>query len=113
MLGKLLLIVVLLLLTCIPDLGKTEMVKCVWAAKALSALCTSQEGLHHSIDTIHAHLKTYNLEVWLILHEWDTCVASVRELEEVLAEDEEMVREKVQYDAKRAMLEDGCGGGGG
>ena len=46
----------------------------------------------------------------MILCEWDTCTASVKELEEVLAAEElmdketEMRQEKVRYDAKRAMM---------
>ena len=57
-----------------------------------------------------AHLDTYNLEVWLILREWDTCVASVKELEEVLAveeltnEEAEMREEKVHYNVKRVVM---------
>ena len=49
----------------------------------------------------------YNLEVWSILHEWDTCTVLVKELEEVLAVEEsmdkeaEMREEKVHYNAKR------------
>ena len=51
----------------------------------------------------------YDLEVWSILHEWDTCVALVKELEEVLAAEEsmdeeaEMREEKVHYNAKRGV----------
>ena len=51
----------------------------------------------------------YNLEVWSILWEQDTCAASVKDLEEVLAVEElmdkevEMRKEKAQYDAKRAL----------
>ena len=51
----------------------------------------------------------YNLEIWSILREQDTCAASVKELEEVLAAEEstdeevEMRKEKARYDAKRAV----------
>ena len=43
----------------------------------------------------------YNTEVWSILHKQDTCVVSLKELEEALTEesstdeDEEMAQEKV------------------
>ena len=59
---------------------------------------------------LHARLDTYDLEVWLILREWDTCMASVKELEEVLAAEEstdkeaEMRKEKAHYDAKRIVM---------
>ena len=62
----------------------------------------SQEALQRSINM-------YNLEVWLILREWDTCAALVKELEEVLVVEEstdeevEMGEEKVRYNAKRVM----------
>ena len=52
----------------------------------------------------------YDIEVWLILHEWDTCAALVKELEEVLAAEEstddevEMRKEKEHYDAKRVVM---------
>ena len=58
-----------------------------------------------------AHLNKYDLEVWLILHEQDTCTASVKELEEVLVAEEstddevEMRKEKACHDAKRAVME--------
>ena len=58
---------------------------------------------------LRAHLDTYDLELWLILWEWDTCATSVKELEEALAAEEstdeevEMGKEKVQYDVKRAV----------
>ena len=51
----------------------------------------------------------YDLEVWSILCEWDTCTASVKELEEVLVAEEsideevEMRQEKEQYDARRSV----------
>ena len=51
----------------------------------------------------------YDLEVWSILHEQETCAASVKELEEVLAveestdEEAEMRDEKLRYNAKRVM----------
>ena len=51
----------------------------------------------------------YDLEVWSILHEWDTCVASVKELEEVLEveesmdEEAEMRQEKEWYNARRSV----------
>ena len=86
-----------------------EMIKYVWAASAISTLCTSREGLHRSIDALCSHLETYNLEMWSITRERDTCAASVKELEEVLAEetltdkDKEMVWEKARYEVKRAM----------
>ena len=79
------------------------MVKCIQAASAVGALCMSQEALRRSINTLHAWLDTYNLEVWSILHERETCVASVKELEEVLAAEEvELGKEKARYNAKRA-----------
>ena len=58
---------------------------------------------------LHARLDTYDLEVWSILHEQETCAASVKELEEVLAVEEsmddeaEMMKEKERYDAKRVV----------
>ena len=51
----------------------------------------------------------YDLEMWSILRERDTCVVLVKELEEVLAAEEsmddevEMRKEKERYDAKRIM----------
>ena len=56
---------------------------------------------------LRAHLDTYNLELWSILREQDTCAASVKELEEVLAAEEsmdeeaELGKEKVRYNARR------------
>ena len=68
------------------------------------------EALWQSINAIRAQLDMYNLEVWSILHEWDTCTALVKELEEVLAVEEsadeevEMREEKARYDAKRGVV---------
>ena len=76
-----------------PEPGKSEVLKWVWAASAVGALCTSREALRWSINTLRAHLDTYNLEVWSILHEWDTCMASVKVLEEVLVLEESMDNE--------------------
>ena len=92
-----------------PELGKLEVFKWVQAASTIGTLCTSWEALWQSIDVLHAHLNTYNIEVWLILHEQDTCAVSVKELEEVLVVEEstddeaEMRKEKERYDAKRVM----------
>ena len=44
MLGKLISIVVSSLLNCLSDPGKSEIIKCVWAASTVSALCTSWEA---------------------------------------------------------------------
>ena len=58
---------------------------------------------------MRARLDTYNLEMWSILRERDTCATSVKELEEALAAEEstdeevEMGKEKARYDAKRAV----------
>ena len=58
---------------------------------------------------LRARLDTYDLEVWSILREQETCTALVKELEEVLAAEEltdneaEMMKEKERYDAKRAV----------
>ena len=58
---------------------------------------------------MRARLDTYDLELWLILRERDTCTASVKELEEALAAEEstdeeaEMREEKARYDAKRVV----------
>ena len=96
------------LLTCIIEPGKSKVVKGIWAASAVGVLCTSCEALHWSIDTLCARLDTYDLEVWSILHEWDTCAASVKELEEVLVAeesiDEEVERrqEKEWYNVRRS-----------
>ena len=52
----------------------------------------------------------YNLEVWSILHEQDTCTALVKELEEVLEagestnEEAKMRQEKEQYNVKRSAV---------
>ena len=40
------------------------------------------------VPTLTHTLDTYNLEVWSILHKQDTCTASVKELDEVLAVEE-------------------------
>ena len=91
------------------DPGKMEVIKCVQAASAVSTLCTSHKGLHCSIDALCSHLETYNLEMCSIIHGRDTCTASVKELEEVLAEemstdeDEEVAWEMAWYEAKRAV----------
>ena len=92
-----------------PELSKSEILKWVWAASAIGMLCTSWEALRWSIDVLRAHLNTYDLEVWSILRERDTCAASVKELEEVLAVEDsmdnkvEMGKEKARYDMKRVM----------
>ena len=84
------------------------MVKRVQAASAVGVLCMSWEALRQSIDALHARLDMYNLKVWSILCERDTCAVSVKELEEVLAAEElmdkeaEMGKEKAWYDAKRS-----------
>ena len=55
---------------------------------------------------MHAHLDTYDLEMWSIICEQETCAASVKELEEALAAEEstdeevEMRDEKSRYNAK-------------
>ena len=96
--------------TYIPELVKLEVLKWVWAASAVSALCTSREALRRSINTLCARLDTYDLEVWSILHERKTCAASVKELEEVLVaaelmdEEVELWKEKVRYDARRGAM---------
>ena len=88
--------------------GKSEVLKRVHAS-TVGVLCTSREALRWSIDTLRARLDTYDLKIWLILRERDTCAALVKELEEVLAAEEsmdkevEMRKEKAQYDAKRAV----------
>ena len=92
-----------------PEPGKSEILKWVQAASAIGTLCTSQEALRWSIDALCARLDTYDLEVWLILHEQDTCAVLVKELEEVLAVEEsmdeevEMRKEKAHYDVKRVV----------
>ena len=59
---------------------------------------------------MRARLDTYDLEMWSILRERETCAASVRELEEVLAAEEstdeeaELRDEKSRYDAKRVVM---------
>ena len=69
----------------------------------------SREALRRSIDALRARLDTYDLEMWSILRERDTCAASVKELEEALAAEEstddeaEMREEKKSYDAKRIV----------
>ena len=58
---------------------------------------------------MRARLDTYDLEMWSILRERETCALSVKELEEALAAEEstdeeaEMGKEKARYDAKRAV----------
>ena len=58
---------------------------------------------------MRARLNMYDLEMWSILRERETCAASVRELEEVLAAEEstdeeaELRDEKSRYDAKRVV----------
>ena len=104
--GKSIVTEVSLVLTWIIELGKSEVVKRVWAASAVGALCTSHEALRQSIDTLCARLDTYDLEVWSILHERDTCTVLVKELEEMLAAEEsmdeeaEMTEEKERYNAR-------------
>ena len=92
-----------------PEPVKSEVLKRVQVASTVGALCTSREAFRRSIDALHARLDTYDLEIWSILRERDTCAASVKELEEVLAAEEltdeeaEMREEKARYDAKRAV----------
>ena len=92
-----------------PEPGKTKVLNQVQAASTISTLCMSQEALQWSIDVLCAHLDTYNIEVWSILHKQDMCAASVKELEEVLAAEEsmdnevEMRKEKECYNAKRVV----------
>ena len=87
--------------------AKSEVLKRVRAASAIGALCTSREALRRSIDALRARLDTYDIEVFSILRERETCAASVKELEEVLAaaestdEEAELWKEKARYDAKR------------
>ena len=82
-------------------------------ASAVGALCTSREALRRGIDALRAHLDMYDLEVWSILCERETCAALVKELEEVLAAEEstddeaEMMKEKERYDAKRVVMSRG------
>ena len=89
--------------------GKSEVLKCIQAASAISTLCTSWEALRWSINALRARLDTYDLEVWSILREREMYVALVKELEEVLAAEEstdkevEMREEKVCYDVKRVV----------
>ena len=58
---------------------------------------------------LRARLDTYDLEIWSILRERETCAALVKELEEVWAAEEstdeeaEMRDEKSCYDAKRVV----------
>ena len=98
------------LLTCIVEPAKSEVVKCIRAASAVGVLCTLCKALRQSIDALRAWLDTYDLEVWSILHEWDTCAASVKELEEVLVAeesiDEEVERrqEKEWYNVRRSTV---------
>ena len=93
----------------IPEPAKLEVLKRVRAASAVGALCTSREAFQRSIDVLRAQLDTYDLEIWSILCERETCAASVKELEEVLVAEEstdeeaEMREEKVRYDAKRVV----------
>ena len=93
-----------------PEPGKSEILKWVQAASAIGTLCTSQEALRWSIDALCARLDTYDLEVWSILRKWDTCTASVKEMEEVLVaekstdEEAEMRKEKAHYDMKRVVM---------
>ena len=75
-------------LTYVVELGKTKVIKCIRAASAVSALCMSWEALRRSIDALRARLYMYDLKVWSILRERDTCAALVKELEEVLAAEE-------------------------
>ena len=92
-----------------PEPGKSEVLKQVWAASAVGVLCMSREALRWSIDALRACLDTYNLEVWSILREWDMCAALVKELEDVLVAEEsrddevEMRKEKEQYDTRRGV----------
>ena len=106
-LGKSIVTEVSSVLTCIIELGKSEVVKCVWAASAVGALCTSHKALRWSIDALRAQLDMYDLEVWSIPRERETCMVLVKELEEMLAVEEstdeevEMREEKERYDARR------------
>ena len=93
-----------------PEPGKLEVLKWVQAASAVGALCTAREALRWSINALHAHLNTYDLEVWSILRERDTCAVSVKELEEVLAAEEstdeeaELGKEKARYNVRKGAM---------
>ena len=69
----------------------------------------SREAWRRSIDALHARLDMYDLEVWSILREREMCVASVKELKEVLAaaesmdEEAELWKEKARYNARRGV----------
>ena len=92
-----------------PEPAKSEVLKQVRAASAVGTLCRSREAFRRSIDALRARLDTYDLEIFSILRERETCAASVKELEEVLAAEEstddeaEMMKEKQRYDAKRVV----------
>ena len=64
----------------------------------------------HSIDALRCCLESYDGKLWSILHEQETCEASVRELEEVLAaaaalmdKEEELAQERVRDEVKRQL----------
>ena len=91
-----------------PELAKAEVLKRVRAASTVGALCMSREAFRRSINALRARLDTYDLEIWSILRERETCVASVKELEVLAAEEStdeeaEMREEKVRYNAKRVV----------
>ena len=49
----------------------------------------------------------YDLKVWSILHEWDTCMVSVKELEEVLVA-EESTDEEAEMRKEKVLMYLGC-----
>ena len=66
-----------------------------------------REGLHHRINTLHCRLESYDAEMWSTIREWETCEASVKELEEALEaepstdEEEELAWERARDEATR------------
>ena len=68
-----------------------------------------RDGLRHSIDALRCRLESYDMELWSILCEQETCKASVRELEEALAaeastdEEEELVQERARDEVVRRL----------
>ena len=44
------------------------------------------EGLCRSIDTLQWWLEAYDNELWSVLHEWEACSKSLKQLEAALAD---------------------------
>ena len=90
--------------------ARYKVIKCIKSTSAMGELFHTWEGLWRGIDALCCHLKSYDVESWLIICEQETCKASVRQLEAALVaevltdEEEELVCERARDEAKRQLV---------